>query len=135
MNKLLFSLMRRFSSTCNQVRDTARLLRLDVKSRSAVGFCHIPNVWLRNPETWKPLNQLSPGVPPPAWGRTSAAAPVTLRVLPEDAERSAAVAREPDDKTNAKATSTAAIASPPRRATPTAATLVPMSLLLLSRKF
>src|SRR6202030_1507791 len=39
------ALAQEFSSTCSSVRDTARLLRLGVKSFGAKEFCHMPNVW------------------------------------------------------------------------------------------
>src|SRR5258708_28920726 len=43
------------------------------------GFCHVANVWLRNLETWKPLNHEFSGDAPVAGsaGKTDAAAPVT----------------------------------------------------------
>src|SRR5579863_2716590 len=93
MNRLLFSLSRRFSSTCSHVRDTARLLRLLVKPFRPCEFCHMPQVWLRNPETWKPLHHDSSGAAPPAGssGKTGATAPTTFKPCVGWAERSPAI--------------------------------------------
>src|SRR6185437_1869226 len=109
MNRLLFSLIRRFSSTCSQVRDVARLLRLVVYARSADGFCHMPKVWLKNPETWKPLSHgLSGAAPPAPSGSTDVVAPVTFK--PSGcADKSAAIDFPAQSPTIASATASAAI--------------------------
>src|SRR5579863_6333602 len=139
MKKLLFSLRRQFSSTCSQVREVARLLRLLVKPFRPCEFCHMPQVWLRKPETWKSLNHdvsgpgaggasgRTPGEVLTVVGRTEATAPVTLRPLPGAAVRSAANAREPGEKTKAIAIRTAEMATAAPRITRAARILVPMS--------
>jgi hypothetical protein len=131
------------------VRDFARLLRLAVYCLVASGFYHMPKVWLRNPDTCRPLNQPcsapldessgrnevdaavagSTEVDAAVAGRSEAEAPVTLSASPDVTVRSAADAREPNEKTKAKASSAADPAIPPPR-TPTVGNLVPMSFLL-----
>src|SRR5271155_1260918 len=93
MNRLLFSLSRRFSSTCNKVREVARLLRLVVNSRKPAGFCHIPKVWLRYPDTCKPFNQPFSADAPPACasGKTGATIPVMVTPSAVGADDSPAI--------------------------------------------
>ena len=98
----------------------------------------MPKVWLRKPDTCRPLNQPCSAAPPPeasgrtepdcaVIGNTAAVALVTLRESPEVTVRPAASAREPSDKTKAKVKSAADFATPPPE-TPTAGTLVPIEL-------
>ena len=105
------------------MREVARLFRLLVKPTKPDGFCHMPNVWLRKPEMCSPLSQPCSLVPPvdasgksefegavvgstetdaADTGRTEVVDPVTLRVSPEVAVRSAAIANELSEKINAK---------------------------------
>src|ERR1019366_9910611 len=111
MNRLLLSLSRRFSSTCSHVRDVARLLRLVVNDRRPSGFCHMAKVWLRNPDTWKPLNHEFSGAPPPAGvcGNTDAVAPATFNPCVGWAVRSPAIDFPAQSPTIASATPSATI--------------------------